>query len=602
MNWNPTIHKFERYCYLILAIGLVAYIALRAYLVPFIFDEAVTFYIYIQNGEYLPFVGFIDANNHLLNSFLGYISYSIFGFSKLAIRLPNVLSAVLYVWGIWRLVSRLNSIWLRWATISSLFAISFLIEFFSMARGYGLSMGLFVLGISFVGKQFTYRNLYVSIGLLSLATLANLTLISLLLLVLFWWFVFLIQRPFKSIIKGWLGFTILGVIPALFCVAYSFVLKNEGALYLGGDKGLVGETLTSLNLEIFHENDLIYSYVLIGVYAVLFIAAAVSMIKNGVLEYFKNANNAFVYYLFGSICFIVLQNVLLDVNYPQERSVLYLIPLSVLSIVFSINKLPQKIKQPVSIGSLLLALVFPLDFISVSNISYVNYTYWITEYIPKEVTDIYDSYSDDLGRPPTLSGYYTKSCGWANLAFNDHVSRSPMLKLDYPNPNADLVWVKDEIDSLKLLNTHKRVLHDSISTLSLYKREHPVVEKLLFDKNVSFSQIQDSEFSNFLDYKVDSTTIGSNLRLEINLDLTADQLPFNPIVVFNDQDTIGGYNYYTKYHTDWFLDFNQNPTQKAYVSLFIGPIDKSTNKVIAYIWNLNRSEGRVNGSVKLYQY
>lgn len=602
MNWNPTIQKFERYSYLILAIGLVAYIALRAYLVPLIFDEAITFYIYIQNGEFLPFVGHLDANNHLLNSFLGYISYSIFGFSKLAIRLPNVLSSVLFVWGVGRIAKQLDSIWLRWAVILSLFSIPFLIEFFAMARGYGLSMGLLIFGLSYTTQRFSTKNILLSTLLISAATLANLTFIPLLLLTLFWWFVQLIQRPFQSVCKAWISLLVVGFIPVLFCVFYSFVLKDAGALYLGGDKGLAGESLASLNIELFKVYELKYAYYFLIVIAIICVGTLVAFFKQKVVIYFKNSDNLFAFLLLGSVCFIVLQNVLLGVNYPQERSVVYLIPLTVFGLAFMLQNTPILVKKPLVVLFFVVSLYFPFKFAQTANLKYDNYSYWRTESYPDKVIKTYDELQKKLGRPLTVSGYYTKSASWANLAFDEGVQRSPMSKLDFPSPMADFVWAKDDADTLRLLETHKRVMIDYVSSLSLYIRKSFPKEKLLVDTNVSLTNIQDFEFSRFIDYDIDSTTIGSNLRLEINLDLTADQLPFNPIIVFNDQDTLGGYNYYTKYHTDWFLDFNQNPTQKAYFSLFIGPIDKSTNKVIAYIWNINRSEGRVNGSVKLYQY
>lgn len=602
MNWNPTIHKFERYSYLILAIGLVAYIALRAYLVPFIFDEAITFYIYIQNGEFLPFVGHLDANNHLLNSFLGYISYSIFGFSKLAIRLPNVLSSVLFVWGVGRIAKQLDSIWLRWAVILSLFSIPFLIEFFAMARGYGLSMGLLIFGLSYTTQRFSTKNILLSTLLISAATFANLTFIPLLLLTLFWWFVQLIQRPFQSVCKAWISLLVVGFIPVLFCVFYSFVLKDAGALYLGGDKGLAGESLASLNIELFKVYELKYAYYFLIVIAIICVGTLVAFFKQKVVIYFKNSDNLFAFLLLGSVCFIVLQNVLLGVNYPQERSVVYLIPLTVFGLAFMLQNTPILVKKPLVVLFFVVSLYFPFKFAQTANLKYDNYSYWRTESYPDKVIKTYDDLQNKLGRPLTVSGYYTKSGSWANLAFDEGVQRSPMIKLDFPSPMADFVWARDNVDTLRLLNTHERILCDSISSLSLYIRKSPPTERLLLDTLIDYKTIEKDEFLGFFDYKLDSSIIGSNLRLELDLVVIASEMPFTPLVVFNDQDSTGGFDFYCKYPLDWYLDYNKQPTQRVYVSLFMGPIDTVSTKVLAYIWNINRSEGRVNGSVKLYQY
>ena len=61
---------------------LFIYIALRASLIPLIHDEAATFFYYIQTGVYLPPEAHLAANNHILNSALGSISFHIFGSSE----------------------------------------------------------------------------------------------------------------------------------------------------------------------------------------------------------------------------------------------------------------------------------------------------------------------------------------------------------------------------------------------------------------------------------------------------------------------------------------------------------------------------------------
>ena len=82
--------------FFILASLLFLLLAFRNVMVPFNHDEAVTFFYYIQSGEFLPYHAHIDANNHVLNSGLGYYCFKLFGSSTFALRLPNLLSFLVF--------------------------------------------------------------------------------------------------------------------------------------------------------------------------------------------------------------------------------------------------------------------------------------------------------------------------------------------------------------------------------------------------------------------------------------------------------------------------------------------------------------------------
>ena len=83
-------------------------VAFRSYFVPFNHDEAATFFMYIQSGKYMPFYSQVDANNHVLNSFLGNICFHLFGSSPFSLRLPNLLGFVVLIFGTYKLSQQLN--------------------------------------------------------------------------------------------------------------------------------------------------------------------------------------------------------------------------------------------------------------------------------------------------------------------------------------------------------------------------------------------------------------------------------------------------------------------------------------------------------------
>ena len=73
-----------------ISLCIFIYLIIRSIYVPLIHDEAATFFHYIQSSSFIPFHSLNDANNHFLNSLLTYISYTLFGDSEFALRLPNL--------------------------------------------------------------------------------------------------------------------------------------------------------------------------------------------------------------------------------------------------------------------------------------------------------------------------------------------------------------------------------------------------------------------------------------------------------------------------------------------------------------------------------
>src|SRR5579871_1048125 len=111
------------------------YVAIRADLLSFTSDEAISFRIF---HSYTAAAG--RANNQLANTVLMQWSQDLFGESELALRLPNVLAFGLYAAGSLALLASLRR---RSAIVlgaALLLADPFLLDFFGLARGYGISL------------------------------------------------------------------------------------------------------------------------------------------------------------------------------------------------------------------------------------------------------------------------------------------------------------------------------------------------------------------------------------------------------------------------------------------------------------------------------
>ena len=126
---------------------------------------------------------FQTANNHILHTLLMKMSVQLFGYREWAIRLPNVLAFVLYFAAGLRLMHLISSrAVIRFTGMVLLCSVPYLMDFFSLARGYGmanaLGMAAFVAlaEYGFVRRQ---RLLWIGFTCAALAAYANFTWLNL---------------------------------------------------------------------------------------------------------------------------------------------------------------------------------------------------------------------------------------------------------------------------------------------------------------------------------------------------------------------------------------------------------------------------------------
>ena len=103
-------------------------------------DEALTFDKFVAPHLDEIFAHY-DANNHVLNTALAWISVEALGIREFPLRLPSVLGGALYLWGVYRLarlVFGTGPFFLAAVALSALNPL--LLDHLSAARGYGLAL------------------------------------------------------------------------------------------------------------------------------------------------------------------------------------------------------------------------------------------------------------------------------------------------------------------------------------------------------------------------------------------------------------------------------------------------------------------------------
>lgn len=135
----------ETLIFAVLALVFAAYTLLRAWLLPITVDESTTVFNYVPKivVDTLTYCTEVNTNNHILNTLGIKILTGTFGWHPMIVRFPVLMGAGLYIWAAVHLSQRLSeSGWVRLFILMMLLGNPYLLEFFSLARGYGLAAGL----------------------------------------------------------------------------------------------------------------------------------------------------------------------------------------------------------------------------------------------------------------------------------------------------------------------------------------------------------------------------------------------------------------------------------------------------------------------------
>ena len=239
---------------------LFGYVAARAALVPITWDEAHNYLEFTRKGILLPsHFRLMAANNHYLNSWLTYLTTGVLGVSELTLRLPTLTAYILFLYYTARLCNELSSPLLRGSAFAVLNGNPYLLDFFSLSRGYGVAYGLLAGSLwylyRFLQTDLEVRYSRASLGFGVLAVSAHLTLIhfliSLTVLVVLTTMLFapagsqVLRRLSCALKANAVGVAVVG----LFLMLAAFVirgLRNAGSFFYGGTTGFWEDTVVGV--------------------------------------------------------------------------------------------------------------------------------------------------------------------------------------------------------------------------------------------------------------------------------------------------------------------------------------------------------------------
>lgn len=374
-----------RWFYTIFPLLIFCYLTVRAVCTGITYDEAWTLsgFVPYSFSDILRFEP-CDANNHLLNTLSIKVLFQFLPDSLLVARLPNLFGGFLYLFFSAKLCRRYSNI-TGILCFSLLCLHPFLLEFFSLARGYGLALGLLTAALHY-GRRFfettQRKDLVLSSLFISLAVTAALSYLHVYLAFQTLLF-FRILKADKTN-RGLLFFIQAAFFTGLFILLVGPIqkLRANDNLYYGGSTGIYEDTLLSL-ASYFRSGPPAGAGVRLAltVFLLLFVFLFINAIRLGA---FKKKAFVFLAGLFLlSLFSISSQFYLLHTLYVTDRTALFIYPLIIILFAESFAQLDsQRLQNTISIP---LVTIYLLNFLLTFN------TY-------KTSTWFFDAHSEELIR------------------------------------------------------------------------------------------------------------------------------------------------------------------------------------------------------------
>ena len=429
--------RADRIVFLVLACAVLGYVIVRAFLVPMVHDECASVLWFVQPGEWLPDRSHWDANNHFLSTGIGVFMYRLFGTGMLVLRIGSILAFALYAWAVQRLGGRVIDRRVRWCLWGGMLLCPFVLDFFSMFRGYGLALAGTMVSLDGVLRYATTPRTRSLLQALLGSCLGGAAIVA---LVPFWAIIIAMLFALAVVRRSVIGkrslslhiaaVFLLGVVPLAYAAWISLRLQEMGLLYHGSLDGFTQVTVASLARYVLGSDT----------WPVLLLVLMVSALAV-VMTTSTARRKGFAAPLVLVTCVLmadVLARIVLargfGVNYPEDRAGIHFVPLFILAFAWAVDALAA---QRQVLGWACLSLLFlPARSLCTANLDHC--LLWPEQCVPGRFMERIAEEERSQGRSLLIGAYHQAGLAIPFAARGKGLRPPSVQTVDFPEGLADL--------------------------------------------------------------------------------------------------------------------------------------------------------------------
>lgn len=326
-----------------------SYVIIRGFSLGITHDEALTYKI-IRGDEILR----ETANHHWLNTHLSAFFSSLFGAKEFVLRLPNILSFALFGFYLYRIAKTfLSSSATQVALLFLLCGNPFVIDFFSLCRGYGMSLAFITASLYYLFRIYQSKDqqkglnhaLAMTFSILALAS--NLNTLNYFLIAFALVLLNLVLTKPKQWIPWLSGITLICAITLFFALDQLFFLKNKNELYYGS--GRLSLTIDNIFYSGTHLLEATFKDIRLLRYLLYGLLLSASIIAFRKKRLFNPGAIAMIV-LSAVVLALFMEHLLFDALYPIGRSTLYIYPLILLALLLNFDGIKLSIFRFVALS------------------------------------------------------------------------------------------------------------------------------------------------------------------------------------------------------------------------------------------------------------
>lgn len=368
---------------------LLFYSGYRAATLSFTIDESISYNVFVP----LRVMGIISykiasSNHHMLNTLAMKFMSAIFGSSEFSLRFPSLVCHLLYIIFTYKIVRKNSSPYLVLAGFILLNLNPYMLDFFSLARGYAMAVTFTVISIFYLLEYIESKlekKLIFTLIFSMLAILSNFSLlvyfVSLIAVINLYWISSISRIDFKAFFRQNIPIIICSLLLVLILFEPLRKLIKYKEFYDGGIVGFWSDTVGSLVSATLYEKPYqvaasTFLRYFIGFSSFLLFISFLYKIFRLKLKAFSEKTVVLTLLLFFPCIVTIAQHYILKSNYLINRMALFFIPIFFMNILLIIQEYANSLSLKILTRSLVYVIAVLTTIHTINSLNAKCALYW----------------------------------------------------------------------------------------------------------------------------------------------------------------------------------------------------------------------------------